>query len=306
MGASGRKAIVVVGSIAFDSIETPHGRQADILGGSAVYFSAAASLAAPVRLVGVVGEDFPKSRLAFLARRGVDLGGLVVEKGRTFRWKGRYEGAMNEAKTLDVALNVFGTFRPCLPGSFRDSGYVFLANGSPVLQREVLRQVRAPKLIIADTMNLWIEHHRPALRALLREVDGLVLNDGEARMLAGTANLVAAGRRVQKMGPRVVVVKKGEHGCLLFHGRAVGALPSFPTERVVDPTGAGDSFAGGMMGHLARTGDLSFAGFRKALVAATVTASFTVEGFGLSRLARLTRADIARRAGDFRRAVGGW
>jgi sugar/nucleoside kinase (ribokinase family) len=300
------KSLLVVGSVAFDSVRTPHGKVEDVLGGSAVYFSVAASFFAPVRLVGVVGEDFPDAFRQVLEARQIDTAGLqVVEGGKTFRWRGSYEGAMNEARTDEVHLNVFGDFRPALPKAFRKSQLVFLANGSPVTQMAVLAQVEKPDLVVADTMNLWIETARDALVDLLGRVDGLVLNDGEARMLTGESNLIGAGESILAMGPKFVIIKKGEHGALVLghegprervaEGRLVCPLPGFPCPLVRDPTGAGDSFAGGIMGSLAREGRYDFAALRRAAAYGTVVASFTVEDFSLRRLQRLSMEEIEGR-----------
>jgi len=304
------KSLLVVGSIAFDTLRTPHGEVSDVLGGSATYFSVAAAFFVPVRLVGVVGEDFPPAFRQVLESRHIDTMGLhVVQGGKTFRWKGSYEGAMNEARTEEVQLNVFGDFRPDLPQAFRGSQVVFLANGSPVTQGSVLDQVARPELVVADTMNLWIETEREALLALLKRVDGLVLNDGEARMLSGLPNLIAAGRKILEWGPTFVVVKKGEHGAILvardkFHPEAPPTrwacpLPAYPSLRVVDPTGAGDSFAGGMMGCLASQGQYDFHHLIRAMAYGTVTASFTIEDFSLRRLERLSIDEIDRRLRDY-------
>lgn len=303
--------LLVIGSIAFDTVQTPHGVAEDVLGGSAVYFSVAASYFAPVRLVGVVGEDFRDDFRAVLEARDIDTAGLqIVEGGETFRWRGTYEGDMNEARTDEVHLNVFGDFRPEIPAPWRETPLVFLANGSPATQMSVLEQVERPALVVADTMNLWIETTRDALVELLGRIDGLVLNDAEARMLTGESNLVAAAEGVLDMGPRFVVVKKGEHGAILVareHGeehQAVGQLvcplPGFPCPEVRDPTGAGDSFAGGMMGYLAGSGEYDFEGLRRAMAFGTVTASFTVEDFSLRRLEGLSREDIEKRLTSYR------
>ena len=242
-------SLLVVGSIALDSVETPHGVVKDALGGSATYFSYAASYFTPVRLVGVVGEDFPDEHRATLEGRNIDTSGLVVQPGgETFRWRGKYQGDMNEAETLEVHLNVLGTFDPDLSPEFAETPYVFLANGSPVMQRKVLSQAKGRKLAVADTMNFWIETQRDELYDLLREVDGLVLNDGEARMLTEEVNLVRAGRKVLELGPKFVIIKKGEHGAMFLAADEAFVMPAFPLADVVDPTGAGDSFAGGFMG----------------------------------------------------------
>ena len=299
-------SLLVVGSIALDTVRTPHGEAPDVLGGSAAYFSVAASFLAPVRLVGVVGADFPDEFRRVLESRRIDTAGLeVVSAGKTFRWVGSYEGAMNEAKTEDVQLNVFGDFKPVIPPQFRDTRLVFLANGSPITQAAVLEQVARPDLVVADTMNLWIETQRDALLALLRRVDGLVLNDGEARMLTGEHNLVAAARKVLGLGPAFVIIKKGEHGAILAHRdgcqtdgpttRWVSSLPAYPSLEVRDPTGAGDSFAGGMMGYLAHEGRYDFRRLVRAMAYGTVMASFAIEDFSLRRFERLSIDDIDAR-----------
>ncbi|MDX2036611.1 MAG: PfkB family carbohydrate kinase [Isosphaeraceae bacterium] len=294
-------SLLVVGSIAFDSVETPHGTVHDALGGSATYFSYAASFFTPVRLCGVVGEDFPKEHVDLLAGRGIDTAGLIVEKGgKTFRWKGKYEGDMNSAETLEVHLNVLGTFNPELPHGFLDTPYVFLANGSPSMQLQVLRQAKSRKLVVADTMNLWIEIARDELYQLLKEVDGLVLNDGEARMLTEEVNLVKAGRRVLDLGPRFVIIKKGEHGAMFLSREDSFVMPAYPVADVVDPTGAGDSFAGGFMGYLASSGLTDDASLKRAMAYGTVTASLNVEDFSLRRFQRTERAEIDRRLDEYR------
>ena len=285
-------SLIVVGSIAFDSVETPTGRADNVLGGSATYFAYAASYFTPVRLVGVVGDDFPPAYRDMLQERHVDMSGLQTTSGKTFRWRGRYEKDMNTRETLEVELNVFGTFDPVLPAGFRDSRYVFLANGSPMVQMKVLEQVASPKLVVADTMNLWIEIARDDLLKLCRKIDGLVLNDEEARMLTEEENLVAAGRRVLSLGPKFVVIKKGEHGSMLITPSAVVVLPAYPTERVVDPTGAGDSFAGGMMGYLSTQEVFDEPRLRRGMAYGTVVASYNVEDFSLTRMQEIERAEI--------------
>ena len=245
-------SLLVVGSVAFDSIDTPEGVVDEVLGGSASYFGYVASFFAPVRLVGVVGNDFPGEFLDLLGERPIDLSGLETrEEGSTFRWRGRYTGSMNEAETLQVELNVLEDHQPRIPDKFLDSEYVFLANTAPRTQRHVLAQMTAARFSVCDTMNLWIETERSELLGLFREVDCVVLNDGEARLLTEFDNLIKAARRIQEMGPKHVVIKKGDNGALLASGSVMSALPAFPMERVVDPTGAGDSFAAGMMGYLA-------------------------------------------------------
>jgi sugar/nucleoside kinase (ribokinase family) len=269
-----------------------------VLGGSASYFSYAASLFTAVRLVGVVGEDFPAGHVEAFRRRGIDVTGLVRQPGATFRWRGRYQGAMNVAETLEVHLNVFGEFRPVVPPAYRDTEFVFLANASPQAQLEVRRQMTSPRLVVADTMNFWIANERQGVLALLREVDGLVVNDQEARQLTGVQNLVSAAREVLRLGPRLVVVKKGEHGSMLVTAAGLFFLPAYPTTEVKDPTGAGDSFAGGMMGHLARTASVAEAVLRKALAYGTVVASLTVEDFSLRRLAESRLEEVEQRVAE--------
>ena len=301
-------SLLVVGTIAFDSIETPHGRVDDEIGGSATFFALAASRFSEVRLCGVVGEDFPVSRLQKVFEgRKVDLAGVeTVKGGRSFRWSGRYEGDMNAAQTLDTQLNVLATFRPRLPGAYPATPFVFLANTAPAVQLEVIRQVRADgrrPFVVCDTMNFWIETQRDALGEVLRNVDGLILNDGEARMLTGERNLIKAGSRVLDLGPKVVIVKKGEHGAFLFSTYLFHALPAYPVSEVVDPTGAGDSFAGGVMGHLARAGRVSVGTLKRGLVYGTVAASFTVGDFGTRALAAATREDMELRVQEFEHFV---
>jgi sugar/nucleoside kinase (ribokinase family) len=297
-------SLLVVGSLAFDDVETPAGKREAILGGSATYFSLAASVFTPVRLVGPVGEDFPLEVTAPWKARGIDASGLeVVKGGKTFRWSGKYEGDMNSAETLRVELNVLGTFRPKVPASFRDSAFLFLANTHPATQKSVLSQVERPRFVLADTMNLWIEKERPALLDLLRAVDGLLLNDEEARMLAGTRNLIAAGNSILGLGPKFVIVKKGEHGSFLFSRDRFYALPAYPAERVVDPTGAGDTFAGGLMGSVARGGEVGVDALKRGMVHGTVTASFTVEKFGTESIAALDAAAAEARYREFLRFV---
>jgi sugar/nucleoside kinase (ribokinase family) len=294
-------SLLVVGSVAFDSVETPHGTVDDALGGSASFFSYAASYFTPVRLVAVVGEDFPLEHRALLESRNIDTSGLIVQKGgKTFRWRGKYTGDMNMAETLEVHLNVLGTFSPELSPAFAETPYIFLANGHPATQLKVRRQARKAKLIVADTMNLWIETERDTLYALIREVDGLVLNDGEARMLTQEINLVRAGRAVLEFGPKFVIVKKGEHGALFVSREGMFVMPAYPLAEVVDPTGAGDSFAGGFMGYLASTGKSDQAALKRAMAYGTVVASFNVEDFSLNRFQRTGRDEIERRFDAYR------
>jgi sugar/nucleoside kinase (ribokinase family) len=288
-------SLLAVGSVALDSLETPFGRREDVLGGSACYFSTCASFFQPPRLVAVVGDDFPKEHVHFLRSRGIDLAGLEQRPGRTFRWKGRYEFDLNTAHTLDTQLNVFADFRPDLPEAFRDSEYVFLGNIDPDLQRSVLDQVRSPRFVAADTMNFWIETRRDALMKTLKRIDLLFVNDAEARQLADEVNVVRAARKILTFGPRAVVVKRGEYGALFFSGDETFAASAYPLQAVFDPTGAGDSFAGGFMGYLARRRREDRATLRRAIVLGSVLASFTVEQFSLERLRTLTTEEIQAR-----------
>jgi sugar/nucleoside kinase (ribokinase family) len=294
-------SLTVVGSIALDTVTTPAGQVSDALGGSAVYFSVVASLFTPVRVVGVVGQDFPREHLDLLLSRNIDLSDLQVAPGKTFRWAGKYGGDMAVAETLDTQLNVFGDFEPRISEASAASEYLFLANIHPSLQRRVRSQVQSAKLVFCDTMNLWIRTALEELKALLGEVSGVVLNDQEARMLTGEENLVVAGKRVLDMGPRALIIKKGEHGAMVFAEGRVANLPAFPLGRVVDPTGAGDSFAGGMMGYLAANGgELSLAGLKRAVAHGIVVASFCCEAFSLDRTKRLSYKDVASRMAAYR------
>ena len=294
-------SILVVGSVAFDTVRTPFGQAEEVLGGSATYFSAAASFFADVRLVAVVGEDFPEHHLAFLRSRKVDLRGLQRVPGRTFRWVGEYGFDLNQARTLDTQLNVFADFAPKIPEEYRDSGVVFLANIDPDLQREVLRQVRRPALIAADTMNYWIANKADSLRQTLGLVDTLLINDAETRQLAGEANLVQAAQKVLTWGPRFLVIKRGEYGALMINNGDWFAAPALPLEAVRDPTGAGDCFAGGFVGYLANTMNFEDASVRKAMIMGSVMASFNVEAFSLDRLRTLTYDEIEARYRAFKR-----
>ena len=294
-------ALLAVGSVALDSLETPFGAREEVLGGSASYFSTCASFFGPTRVVAVVGDDFPEEHLRFLASRGIDLDGLVRQPGRTFRWKGRYEFDLNTAHTLDTQLNVFAEFRPELPSHYRDSEFVFLGNIDPDLQRDVLDQVRGPRFVACDTMNFWIASKRQSLLETLRRVDLLFVNDAEVRQLAEEHNVVKAARRILSFGPKAVVVKRGEYGSLFFSGEEVFATCAVPLASVFDPTGAGDSFAGGFMGYLARSGRLDHGSMRRAIVLGSVLASFTVERFSLDRLRDLAPEEIRARYSEARR-----
>lgn len=293
-------SILVVGSVALDSVATPFGKRTDALGGSGTYFSIAASYFTPVKLVAVVGSDFPERHVSMLKRHKIDVSGLQRQPGKTFRWKGRYTYDLNTAETLDTRLNVFADFKPSLPAPHRDSTFVFLANIDPELQLEVLKQVKKPKLVACDTMNFWIEGKKKALIKTLRHVDILIINEAEARQLAGEKNLVVAARRIRSWGPKALVVKRGEYGALFFHGETVFSAPALPLETILDPTGAGDSFAGGFMGYLASCGDVTDASLRRAIIFGSVMASFNVEDFSVRRLDRLTKAAISKRFAQFK------
>lgn len=295
--AATNPSLLVVGSVALDSVETRAGKRTEVLGGAASYFSVAASFltAAPVRLIAVVGSDFPDQHTALLRQHGVDVAGLERVSGRTFRWSGVYSPDFATRTTLDTQLNVFESFRPKLPGAWADSEYLFLANIDPVLQLGVLEQVRKPRFVACDTMNFWIGGKRPELLRLLERVDMLLLNDEEARQLSGEANLPAAARAIRALGPRSVIIKRGDAGALLFHEGGVFAAPAFPIENVVDPTGAGDSFAGGFMGWIARQRDESPATIRTAMILGSVLASYSVEDFSLDRFRRLDLSQIRER-----------
>ena len=292
-------SIVVVGSVALDSSETPSGRADEVLGGSAAYFAVAASYFAPVNLVAVVGEDFPEEAKATLVSPTINLDGLEVYPGRTFRWTGRYNENLNMRDTLDLQMNVLSDFAPQLSEQYRQTPFVFLGNIDPGLQIRVLDQLAQPRLVGCDTISHWIENERPALEAVLKRVDVLIINDEEARMISGEHNVVRAARQILTMGPKTLLVKRGEYGVLLFSPQSVFAVPAYPLEKVSDPTGAGDSFAGGFLGYLAESNDVSEAGLRKAIVYGSAVASFTVEDFSLRRLQSLTRGDIEQRYRQF-------
>ena len=296
-------SLLVVGSVALDSVKTPFGEIQDGLGGSATYFSIAAGSFTKVRLVAVVGEDFPERHVTFLRSRGVDLRGLCRTKGKTFRWKGSYGEDMNEAKTLKTELNVFEAFRPELPPAYKDTSFVFLANIDPDLQRGVVDQIPDPHLVACDTMNYWISSKPRALKKTLSRVDLLFLNEGEARQLAGGSSLLKAARHLIAMGPSTVVIKRGEYGALLFKKDSIFWAPAYPLETVRDPTGAGDSFAGGFMGYLSRRKGVTETRLRRALIYGSIMASFNVEDFSLNRLRKTRREDIERRFRAFRMLV---
>ena len=288
-------SVLVVGTVAFDSIETPFGSAERILGGSASYFALGASFFAPVRVVGVIGKDFPQDFLDVFTRRNIDLEGLEHAPGDTFHWRGRYHEDINLRDTIELHLNVLAGFEPKLPESYRDAEHVFLGNIDPAMQMEVLRQIRRLKLVACDTMDHWIRESPQELRKVLERIEILVVNDSEARLLSGNENIVKAARAILKMGPKMVLIKRGEYGVLQFSDSSMFATPAYPLEEVFDPTGAGDSFAGGFMGQLARSGDQSQGGLRRAIVYGSVVASFTVEDFGVKRLTELSMAEVEER-----------
>lgn len=285
-------SILVVGSVAFDSVKTPYGEAEESIGGSATYFSAAASFYTPVDIVAVVGRDFPRESLQFLSERHVDLSGLEVADGQTFRWAGEYEPNMNDRQTLDTQLNVFADFHPNLTDRHREQPFVFLANIDPELQSSVLHQTIHPKLIVCDTMDFWISGKREALLETLTKVDVLIINDSEARELVDDYNLARAANQILDLGPRAVVIKRGEHGATLITNGNYFSVPAFPVLTVIDPTGAGDSFAGGFVGYLAKSQDTSDTGLKNAMVHGSVMASFNVEDFSIRRLESLTQREI--------------
>lgn len=294
-------SLLVVGSVAIDSVETPFGKVNDALGGSAVYISVAASyFTAPIRLVGVVGGDFPKEHLQLLEDRDIDLDGLqVVKEGKTFRWGGKYHYDLNVRDSLYTDLNVFEQFDPSIPNGFKKSAYVCLGNIDPVLQRKVLSRIGKPRLVVGDTMNYWIEHKPKELAETLKVMDVLVVNDSEARLLTKEPNLVKSARRIIGMGPKVIIIKKGEHGALLVTGDTIFSAPAYPLENIYDPTGAGDAFAGGFAGWLARTDDLSPDNLKRAVIYGSTLASFCVEQFSVEGLRDLTYLHIQDRYRSF-------
>ncbi len=294
-------SLVVVGSVAFDSVKTPFGEVDEVLGGSGTYFSTAASYFTDVSLVAVVGTDFPEKHLTFLKSRKIDIEGIEKSEGKTFRWKGEYGYELNEARTLDTQLNVFQTFKPKLPETYKDKKVVFLANIDPDLQRDVLKQVKKPDLIACDTMNFWIEGKRDSLLETLKLVDILLINDGEARELSGEPNLVKAAAVIHSFGPKTLIIKRGEYGALMFRDGKIFSAPAYPLESVFDPTGAGDCFAGGFMGYLSSTMNFEETNIRKAIIFGSVMASFNVEAFSLEKIKSLDYGEIESRYKEFKR-----
>lgn len=295
-------SILVVGSVAIDDIETPFGRADNVLGGSAVYIAVASSyFTTPVRLVGVVGGDYPPEAIEFLNERGIDLEGLeVIKEGRTFRWSGRYHYDLNNRDTLSLNLNVFEKFDPKIPESYRKTRYICLGNIDPVLQRRVLEQVERPRLVVGDTMNFWIETKRDELLRTMPLFDAFILNDSEARLLSGEPNLLKAARRIREMGAKTLIIKKGEHGALLFHEDQIFSAPAYPLEDIFDPTGAGDTFAAGFTAWLAKTDDLSHENVKRAVIYGSTMASFCVEKVSVDGLRDLSYLKIQDRFREFK------
>ncbi len=293
-------SLLIVGSIGIDDVKTPIESHQNLLGGSASYASVAASFFSPVRLVGVIGEDFPTAYRQLFLKHGICLDGVKIEKGKTFRWAGEYLWDLNQRKTLSVELNVFERFKPTLPHHYKATGYVLLGNIAPSLQTYVLNQMSQPKFVMADTMDLWIETTKPDLLNLLKQIDAVCMNDSEARELTGTTSLIKAGQKLLSCGPKYVVIKKGEHGCLLFGENRFFTAPAYPLEDIHDPTGAGDAFAGSLMGYIASMGEVSFEILRKAVIYGSVMASFNVEAFSLGRLQTLKQSEIEERYTAFK------
>lgn len=294
-------SILVVGSVAFDDIKTPLGQRKNILGGSATYFSLSASFFSPVNLVAVVGRDFPAKYFELFKKKGINTEGLIAAPGKTFHWSGQYSWDFNTARTLSTCLNVFADFNPRIPKQYKDSKYLFLANIDPEIQEAVLRQAYRPKLVASDTMNHWIESKRKALLKFLKKVDIFFLNDAEARQLSEENNLLKAAKVIFKFGPKRLIIKKGEHGAILFSPNSIFCVPAYLLEGVFDPTGAGDTFAGGVMGYLAKANKINDASLRRALIYGSIMATFAVEDFGPWRLTSINKADIDRRFKEFKR-----
>ena len=294
-------SVLIVGSVALDTVKTPFGKVKNILGGSAVYSSVSARSFSPVDLVAVVGADFPKKHINFLKSKDINLQGLRIEKGKTFRWEGEYGWDFSDPRTIATHLNVFAKFNPQIPKSYQKSKYVFLANIDPQIQMNVLNQVKRPKIVACDTMNYWIENKRKDLLKLLKRVDIFLLNESEAKALTQQTNLIKAGKHSLKLGPSVVIIKKGEHGAMLFSKNHIFVAPAFLLESIVDPTGAGDTFAGGLMGYLAQQRQFTQAALRRAIVCGSVMATFTVENFSLRGLGSVSLKDIAKRLKAYRR-----
>ena len=296
-------SIIVLGTVALDTIKTPAGQRKKILGGSASHFAMSARLFTNVNLVAIIGEDFPKKYIDFLKQKRINLTSLIKERGKTFHWEGEYRGDLNTALTLNTELGVLSAFRPQITEHQKDIEYIFLANVDPDIQNHLLSSMRSPKLIGLDSMNYWIRHKKNSLLRLLKKVDVYVANDAEARELSGESNLFNAARKLRRLGPKMVVIKKGEHGVIFYCDRFIFSFPGYPVTKVIDPTGAGDTFAGGFMGYLAKAGNNSESNLRKALAYATVIASFNVEDFGLDRTANLTLSQIEKRLNSFKKYI---
>ncbi|MDI6785229.1 MAG: PfkB family carbohydrate kinase [bacterium] len=288
-------SLLVVGSVALDSVKTPFAEASDVLGGAAVYFSTAASIFTQVKLVGVIGSDFPKEHMEYLKNRGIDIKGLKTEEGKTFRWSGSYSQSFNEANTLDTQLNVFASFNPTLPQDYKDAKCVFLANIDPALQLNVLQQVESPKIIALDTMNYWIDNKKEALLKTIKEVDIMIINDAEAKQLSGEHNINKAMEKIISWGLKCIIVKRGEYGSVTIHSEGYFSLPAYPLREVIDPTGAGDTFAGGFMGYLASVEDIGFNRIKEAMAYGTALASFNVEDFSLGRLKTVRKEEVIER-----------
>ena len=296
-------SILVLGTVALDNVRTPFGLRKKILGGSAAHFSMAARLFTGVSLTAVIGEDFPSEYIKLLHKKGIDLDSLIRCKGRSFQWTGEYKGDLNTAITLNTELGVLCGFKPEISERQKDIKYVFLANVDPDIQKELLSHIHNPRLVALDSMNYWINNKRPSLLRLLKKVDIYVANDQEARALSGEHNLIKAAKRLSSFGPRMVLIKKGEHGVLFYSKKFIFSLPAYPADKVVDPTGAGDTFAGGFMGYLAKAKTLTGQNIKRALTYGTIAASFNIEGFGLERTAKLTKKDLEKRLAEFRKCV---
>jgi sugar/nucleoside kinase (ribokinase family) len=296
-------SIIVLGTVALDSVKTPFGKRECMLGGSAVHFAMSARLFTSVNLVAIVGEDFPQRYIDFLHKKGINLASLIRTEGKTFKWQGRYEGDLNTALTLGTELGVLSTFKPALSSEQKNIKHIFLANVDPDMQRHLLTHVRSPHLVGLDSMNYWIKHKRRALKRLLKQVDIYVANDAEARDLSGEHNLIRAARRLRSLGPKIVLIKKGEHGVILYSDKFIFSLPAYPTDKVIDPTGAGDTFAGAFMGYLTKVKRVDSQHLKKAVVYGTIAASFNVEDFGLNRTSWLKIKHLEERLGDFKKFV---
>lgn len=296
-------SVVVLGTVALDSVKTPSGFRKEILGGSAAHFAMSARFFTDVHLVAVIGDDFPKKHIEFLRKKGIILTSLIKEKGRTFRWQGEYKGNCNSAITLNTELGVLANFNPCIAANQRKIKNIFLANIDPDVQRKLLDNMRSRRIVAVDSMNFWIKHKKPSLLKLLKRADIFVANDGEARDLSQEDNLIKAAKSLRKLGPEMIIIKKGEHGVLYYSDNFLFSLPAYPVSKIIDPTGAGDTFAGGFMGYLAKAGKINRNVFKNALAFATVIASFNVEGFGLSRTSALTFKEIKARLRYFKKMV---